>query len=233
VSLRPRDWLGAAVAVVCVGIFVRLGIWQFDRLHQRRARNAIVGARRALPPVALDGAVVPAESLAGRRVVARGIYQYGDERLWTGRSYDGTPGVAVLTPLRLAGGAAVFVDRGWVPSPDGVHIDRVTVREGDTAAVEGLAFGAPRSRGDVDPVRLRDSVLYPLLPIVVQQVPPPRDGPPDRLAARPPYRWPVTVLDDGPHLSYAIQWFSFAVITLVGTAVLLRKAATEGPRPTN
>lgn len=229
-SLRGRDWLGAAVAVACAAVFVRLGVWQVDRLHQRRARNAAVAALRALPPVALDAGAARADSLAGRRVVAHGTYDYAAERLWTGRSYDGTPGVAVLTPLRLSDGAAVFVDRGWVPSPDGVHIDRAGVREADTATVTGLAFRAPRARGDVDPARLRDSVSYPLLPYVVQVTAP---GPAaERVAGRPPYRWPVTPLDDGPHLSYAIQWFSFAVITLVGTAVLLRKTAAEGARPT-
>jgi len=141
-------------------------------------------------------------------------------------------------PLRLADGgsegrgpsAAVYVDRGWVPSPDGVHIDQMAVREGDTATVEGLAFAAPRARGDVDIARLRDSVSYPLLPFIIQQTPSIR--PSVSPTVRPLYRWPAPVLDDGPHLSYAIQWFSFAVITLVGTAVLLRKIASESSRTT-
>jgi len=30
-------------------------------------------------------------------------------------------------------------------------------------------------------------------------------------------------LDDGPHLSYAIQWFSFALIIVIGSIALLRK----------
>jgi cytochrome oxidase assembly protein ShyY1 len=41
-------------------------------------------------------------------------------------------------------------------------------------------------------------------------------------------RWPAPQLDEGPHLSYTVQWFSFAVIILVGTFVLLRKQAREG-----
>jgi surfeit locus 1 family protein len=225
VTPRRRDWLGAAVAVACAAVFVRLGLWQVSRLETRRARNAVIAARRALPPLALGGRGVPVDTLIDRRVIARGTYDYAAERLWVGRSYEGTPGVAVLTPLRLADGTGVFVDRGWVPSPDGVHIDRAAAREADTVTVEGLALRAPRARRDVDPARLRDSISYPVLPIVVQQVGASRAG--------PPYRWPVTALDDGPHLSYAIQWFSFAVITLVGTAVLLRKSAAEAPRPTN
>jgi surfeit locus 1 family protein len=236
VRLGPREWVWGTVALACAALFVRLGIWQVHRLEQRRGRNAVREARRALPPILLGlGDVVTLDSVENRRVVARGTYDYSGERLWTGRSYEGTPGVAVLTPLRLADrdgveGGGVYVDRGWVPSPDGVHIDQMAVREGDTATVEGLAFAAPRARGDVDIARLRDSVSYPLLPFIIQQTPSVR--PSDRPTVRRLYRWPAPVLGDGPHLSYAIQWFSFAVITLVGTAALLRKMASESSRPT-
>ena len=252
--LRPRDWAWVAAALACAALFVRLGIWQLHRLEQRRGRNAVRAARRALPPILLGGVgagrggagwgSLTLDSVQDRRVVARGTYDYSAERLWTGRTYEGTPGVAVLTPLRLAdvggegggrGGrgetrAAVFVDRGWVPSPDGVHIDHEAVREGDTATVEGLAFAAPRARGDVDIARVGNSVSYPLLPFIIQQTPPVRQS--DRASVRLLYRWPAPALEDGPHLSYAIQWFSFAVITLVGTAALLRKMASESSRPT-
>jgi surfeit locus 1 family protein len=237
---RPRDWTFAVVALACAVLFVRLGIWQVHRLEQRRARNAVIAARRALPPIRLGaaaGGLVP-DSVYDHRVVARGTYDYSAERLWTGRTYEGTPGVAVLTPLRLADGGegregapmAVYVDRGWVPSPDGIHIDQTAVREGDTATVEGLAMAAPRARRDLDIARLQDSVSYPLLPFIIQQTPSvrPSDGP----SVRRLFRWPTPVLDDGPHLSYAIQWFSFALITLIGTAVLLRKQAHKPSLPT-
>jgi len=229
-TLRPRDWGGALIALAAATLFVRLGIWQVHRLSQRRARNAVIAARRALPPLVVEGRpeVAEPDALADRRVIAHGVFDYGGERLWPGRTYDGTPGVAVLTPLRLADGSAVYVDRGWVPSPDGVHIDRPAVREADTATVAGFAFATPRGRGDIDVRRLQDSVSYPLLPYVLQQSP--RAGGFGRL----PYRWPERALDDGPHLSYAIQWFSFAAITLVGTVALLRKAQREreSSRPT-
>ena len=84
---------------------------------------------------------------------------------------------------------------------------------------------APRARGDVDPAALRDSVPYRLLPFVVQQLPPStalyRPLPPGLI------RWPTPELSDGPHLSYAIQWFSFAVIIGVGSLALARKRAAE------
>jgi len=153
------------------------------------------------------------------------VYDYGHERLWRARSYQGVPGVDLVTPLRLGDGAAVLVDRGWVASPDAYHVDQGAFREGDSADVLGLGMTAPRARGDVNPATLRDSVPYPLLSVIIQQVPPSTTL--YRLLPPGLIRWPIPELSDGPHLSYAIQWFSFAVIIAVGSLALARKRAAE------
>lgn len=217
-----RDLAALVVAFVVAAGCVRLGVWQLDRLRQRRERNAALLAARALPPLVLTGAV-PMDSARDRRVSARGRYDYGQERLWRPRSYEGVPGVDLVTPLRLSGGSAVLVDRGWVPSPDAYHVDQAAYREGDSAAVLGLAMRAPRSRGDVDPAALRDSVPYPLLPFVLQELPPSTNL--DRSLPPGLVRWPMPELSNGPHLSYAIQWFSFALIIVVGSLALVRERA--------
>ncbi len=147
------------------------------------------------------------------------------ERLWRARSYQGVPGVDLVTPLRLADGGAVLVDRGWAPSPDAYHVDQPAYREQDSADVVGLGFAAPRARGDVDPARLRDSLPYPLLPFVLQQFP--SDSPTVPRSAAVLRRWPIPEVSDGPHLSYALQWFSFAIIIGVGSVALARKRAAE------
>jgi surfeit locus 1 family protein len=209
--VRRRDIVAGTIAVLLAAGCVRLGIWQIHRLQQRRARNALLAARLALPPLALRGNVpLPVDSVRERRVVTRGTFDYSREQTWPGRSFEGTPGVGLITPLRLAdGGELVLVDRGWVPSPDAFHVDHAAYREADTVRVEGIAFAPPRGRGDVNPAGY--------LPYVIQMEAPLPGG------RGLPRRWPAPVLDDGPHLSYAIQWFSFAVIALVGTAALLRR----------
>lgn len=226
--LTRRDLIGAAVALAVALVCVRLGVWQLDRLGQRRDRNAVVAARLALPPIELPGQAggrgISADSARQRRIVARGVYDFARERVWPGRSFDGSPGVALVTPLRLADGSAVLVDRGWVPAPDAYHVDQAIYRALDTATVTGLGVIPPRGRGDVEPGALRDSTPYPLLPFILQQTgtsPPPLRG--------LPRRWPPPALDDGPHLSYAIQWFSFALIIVLGTSALLRKTTILGP----
>ncbi len=222
-TIDRRDRVALVVVLLLAGTCVRLGFWQLDRLHQRRARNAVVAAARARPELELSGSV-PLDSVRDRRLRARGVYDYAYERLWRGRSYEGIPGVDLITPLRLADGTAVLVDRGWVPSPDAYHVDERLYREGDSAEVAGFGLEAPRGRGDVDPATLDDSLPYRVARFVLEQLP----------TAHPPIgpsalrRWTPAELTNGPHLSYAIQWFSFATIIVVGSFVLLRQRATVG-----
>jgi surfeit locus 1 family protein len=208
------------LSVVVAGICVRLGVWQLDRLAERRRGNAGLAARRAVAPVVVAAAGALADSLAQRRVVVRGAPDYARERVWPGRTFDGTPGVAIITPVRLADGSAVLVDRGWVPSPDARSVDRAAAREGDTLEVVGLALHAPRARGDADPAALADSFPYPLGSLVVQWLP---DAGAWSTSALPVRRWPAARLDDGPHRSYAMQWFAFAAIAIGGAVAVLRK----------
>lgn len=208
--MQRRDLTLGVAAVLVAALCVRLGIWQLDRLGQRRARNAAQAARLALPALDIQGGGhgVTADSARQRRVVVHGVYDFAAERSWPGRSFEGTPGVALITPLRLSDGSQVLVDRGWVPSPDAFHVDHALYREADTATANGIAFVPPRGRGDVS--------VEGFLPFVIQlESPEPARG--------LPRRWPPPTFDNGPHLSYAIQWFSFAVIALVGTAALIRK----------
>jgi len=202
-----RDITLAIIAGLIAALCISAGVWQLGRLEQRRARNAVLKARLALPPLEVRPGL-GADSARWRRVVATGVYDFSAERTWPGRSFEGTPGVALITPLRLTDGSAVLVDRGWVYSPDAFHVDHNTYREPATATVTGIALVPPRGRGDVD--------VAGFLPFVIQVVG--RDP-----ASGLPRRWPAPVFDNGPHLSYAIQWFSFALIALVGTAVMIRK----------
>lgn len=205
--MQRREVTLAVGAGVVAALCVTAGVWQLGRLEQRRTRNAALAARLALPAIELWSGI-SADSARQRRVVARGVYDFAGERTWPGRSFEGTPGVALITPLRLADGAAVLVDRGWVPSPDAFHVDHAPYREPERAVAQGIALVPPRGRGDVDPSGF--------LPFVIQlETPEPVRG--------LPRRWPAPAFDNGPHLSYAIQWFSFALIALVGTAVLIRR----------
>jgi surfeit locus 1 family protein len=217
--------LFAALAVAGAALFIRLGFWQLDRLGQRRARNALLSTRLAAPPARWSDTT----AVRYRRVTLSGIPDYEREIILVGRSRGGSPGVNLVTPVRLAGSdTAVLVNRGWVYSPDGATIDHARWREGNTLTVEGYveAFNDP-GPGDL-PAHQRLArrlshaaaaarLPYPIAPAYVVAV---DAGKPPRADA--PVRSPLPTPDDGPHLGYALQWFAFAVIAVVGAGIALR-----------
>mgnify|MGYP006200356423 CR=1 FL=1 len=61
--------------------------------------------------------------------------------------------------------------------------------------------------GRLDTAWVRERLPYPVFPVVVRQSP-------DPSLPSLPRRLEPPALDDGPHLSYAIQWFLFAGMAL-------------------
>jgi surfeit locus 1 family protein len=220
------------VAAVCV----RLGFWQLDRLHQRRAANRTALSVRTEPPLSIPGGELNrAGSWSNRRVVASGQYDHDREIVLRGSALDGVPGVQVVTPLRIRGSdTAILVNRGFVPAPDAVTASIESLREPGEQRVEGMAFelssggGKPLTHGGkttwarLDRDALEQLLPYPILPLYILQTPSP---------ALPsfPRRLPPPPLDDGPHLSYIIQWFFFAVLTL-GFGLLIGRSSSVAVR---
>jgi len=229
---RGRLGLFVAAAVIAAAIFVRLGVWQLHRLSERRALNAIVRAR--LDSAEVDVSALPHDtSLARfRRVRVTGTPDYEHELIYAARSYNGSPGVNLLTPVRMPGrDTAVIVDRGWVYAPDGATVDLAKWHEHDstfTGYVEefpssgGTAYAdRPRIIGRLGYQAVARALPYPVAPVFVVML---GDSviAPDRVA-----RLTVPPLDEGPHMSYAIQWFSFAVVALVGAGIVIRQSRRD------
>jgi surfeit locus 1 family protein len=218
-----------AFAVVCV----RLGIWQLDRLSERREANAAALGRRTLPEVILPSAL-PAESLDGRRVRASGHYDSNAEVLLRGQVFNDVPGVVLVTPLRLdgAGDTAVVVERGFVPSPDALtlssdsgleeagprEVSGLAVALADSADAQPLEHRGRLSLRRLDLTQLRRRIATPILPVVIRQLA-------DSAAVGFPRRRPAPPLDEGPHRLYAIQWFAFAATGIVFAGIFLWKGA--------
>ncbi len=134
------------IAFLAAAVFVALGIWQLDRLDQRRARSAAIRARMAHPPVALGSDTVPADSLPFRRARVRGVFDLERQVIVVARSRRGVPGVHVVTPLRRLDEPAILVERGWVPSPDGKTVRLSALVEPETTAVVGVLLDPPERR---------------------------------------------------------------------------------------
>ena len=213
------------LAVVMAAVFVRLGIWQLRRLGERRARNALVSAwlqqpERPFAQVSRDSAP------SHRKAFLQGTPDTANEFLVTGRSRNGSPGVHIITPVRVPGSdSAVLVNRGWVYAPDAATIDVSRWRE-RRSAFHGYTLLVPytetpmvKGRGtrEFSVAAAHALVPYPVSDVyLLAQDSGAVDSIPARLVLPP--------LDDGPHLNYAIQWFSFAAIAIAGAVIVARRS---------
>ena len=218
------------LAISFAALSISLGFWQLRRLSERRTANALLASRRFAPEVPLDS--VPSDTAMAhfRRVRVRGAYDYGNEMVLTLRGRNGSPGVNILTPIRRVGSdTAVLVNRGWVYSPDGVTVDTKRWREGDSVDANGFVevfptrgpFAAPnparpRSMRRLDRAGMRHLFPYPIANYYAVLTDSARSG------SGPPRVEPAP-LDEGPHRNYAIQWFSFAAISIGGVIIFLRR----------
>jgi surfeit locus 1 family protein len=236
---RPWRWITPLVIVLAIGL-ASLGFWQLDRFGERRAYNALLESRLAAPPLDLTAGPIDVAANEYRRVVVSGTYDHANEVVLRSRSFAGAAGVDVLTPLRIDGtDQAVLVNRGWVPAVDADR--RAPFEVEGPVRVEGILRQPQTRRSSLMPVdqqpadgrldawfradveKIANQIPYPVLPLFVEKLPAQDD-------AWLPRPHPALATDDyGPHLGYAIQWFSFALI-LVGGYVALIVTRTEQER---
>lgn len=215
-------------ALVVAAVCVRLGIWQLSRLAERRAYNEAVLSGYERPVVPLDSLSGDSGSIRYRRVSVTGAYDTAGELVVANRPRRGSPGVHVVTPLRREGNdTAVMVVRGWLYAADAANAPVQDWREDSADAAVGYVQGydaeLPGQRSTMQGRILRRmtygeaaaAVGYPLAPYVVVLT---QEG--DTVAGAPP-RLDPPALGEGSHLSYAFQWFAFAVIAIAGTLVYL------------
>ena len=224
--MSRRSIVFCALAGLAAILFVRLGLWQLARLHEKVRRNTAIASQQQAAPVQF--ASLPPDTAAAqyRRATAVGVFDYANELVLSNRTHQGAPGVELVTPMRLPGSdTAVLVDRGWVYSPDGASVDRSRWREADsatvTAYVQQYAPDAEATTRGRDPRIVRrisrrevsPRVRYPLAPYYLIQT--------GDTASSHPVRREMPALDEGPHRSYAIQWFFFAATALVGALAVI------------
>jgi surfeit locus 1 family protein len=237
-------WWTTLLVLLCMAILVRLGLWQLDRLEQRRAYNADVVAKLALPPISLNDEDLPADldGLKNRSATVQGAYDFSQQVALLHQHWMNTPGFHLVTPLVMDDGArsgdlrprAVLVDRGWLPAgelaPENWSLYDLVGASSVTGYIKltqslagsedaGQTLEAPQAewyRVDVEAIEAQ--LPYELLPVYLQQAPP-SDG-----SAKLPFRGELEPdLSDGPHLSYAIQWFIFAAILALGYVLFVGK----------
>lgn len=230
--------------LVIVGTFPLLGMWQLDRWDQQKSLQQRIDTRIDAEPVPVTGVLDPGTSpdrlddLEFQQVTATGTYLADEEVAHRNRDLDGQGGFDWLTPLQLDDGRAVLVRRGFVPPTQTAGIDptvaappsgQVTVtgwlelsRPQPSGFAAGFAPSDPAT-GTLDTVfysdvaRIGQQTSADLLPMVLHlsEQDPPQDQP-------LPVAQSLPEVDLSQNLSYAVQWFVFTAIAIIGYAIVLR-----------
>lgn len=236
-KLFSRKWLLTTLLVLAgTAVCIRLGIWQLDRLEQRRAFNRQVESMRAAEPLDLNSST-PEDitSMEWRAVTVTGEYDFENQVALRNQYNDGVYGFHLITPLHYNGGV-VLVNRGWIPAEsDSAPQDWRSFDEAGEVTLTGqirLGQGKPAFGGvadalpmdgtrlavwnNLDVQKMSAQMPYPILEVFIQ----PNAGE-DR---EPPIPYqPIIELTEGSHFGYALQWFTFATILFVGYPFYLRK----------
>jgi surfeit locus 1 family protein len=231
-TLFGRRWWWITLAVIAImAVLARLGFWQLDRLAERRAANAQLQAALASGVIDLnqqladysgmEPAAFPSD-LANRDVVMTGAYDFDNQMVLKLQNLYGIAGVHLITPFIPNGqDAAVLVDRGWIPDTEyeAGHVfdedNSLQTVEGYIALTETIRRRTAESTVPViaqnelyrvDIAAIEDELPYSLAPFYVKA--PLVEGSPDNL---PVGTLKEVDLSEGPHLSYAMQWFIFCI----------------------
>lgn len=241
-DLRLREWSFMLLVVVVAGACIRLGFWQLARLEERREAIQRIQTRLESTPLLIDSSAIDTGN-AYRRAIAEGEFDPQHQILLENQSLDGQPGFHLITPLMFQGEpGGILIDRGWIPFETGIEGELDAFEVPGTHAVAGILipsveqptwnFLADPAPGPGDPPLqtwrflttdlVQRQIGYPLAPLILVQT---EALDPGQALPRPD---PRIDLDEGPHLGYAIQWFAFAAIAIIGGGLWIRRKLVQG-----
>ncbi len=221
---KPGLW-PTLFALPALAILIGLGTWQVQRLYWKEGEIDLRRARSTAPAMALPRDLSDPEALEFRRVAATGRFLHGREMYLVSRTLQGRVGLHVVTPLALADGRELLVDRGWVPNgredPESRaegQLEGLVTLEGlvRTGGWKGSRWFRPENRPAenqwlwVDPEAMAAwaGLENPVTSIYLAAGP-----------AANPGGLPVggrTLIDPrNDHLEYAITWYALAAILVV------------------
>ncbi len=240
--LTFRFVITTLLVIIAVGVMIRLGIWQLDRLEQRRAFNARVQAQISQPTLTLDvnSLGLNLYEMEYRSVLVQGEYDFENQVALRNQAYQNRWGVYLLTPLKIKGtDQAVMVNRGWIPGEDFLSGNWSRFDQNGEVVVKGVIRRSQKTpdfgrRSDAIPqagdpplkawnfaniAAISSQIDYAILQdVYIQQT----EG--EGALANLPIPAEINLdLSEGPHLGYALQWFTFASILAIGYPFFIKR----------
>lgn len=212
-----------------------LSFWQLDRLDAKKQFNKTVNSHIAEPVREFSAVLTDSTSVQDvewRRVAVKGVFEPDDAVTVINRSQDGSAGYDSLVPLKLSDGSAVLVNRGFVPlamkTPE-ITTGEVTVIGFLRVSQERTGLGLKDSDSRLttefqrfDVPRIASQLEYRVQPMFLQLI---------QQEPQKKSEWPAPValppLDEGTHMSYAVQWMFFSLVALTAWIIVIRKKLKE------
>jgi cytochrome oxidase assembly protein ShyY1 len=244
--------LHVLIWLILIPSFIGLGMWQRSRYHERTAENAVIRTAMNAPPVPIEGADAVGAAVAKqdrwKQLTLVGTFDTAHQFLARNHQENGNPGFYVITPLTLADGTSVLVNRGWVPTvssdeqespaipapPSGTVTITGRLQQSETKGNTGIrdvTTGLPT--GQISLINTDALALKTGLQL--------RGGYAEVITSKPADSaanasgvqiTPVDApsLDEGPYLSYWFQWWLFCVIAGGGWITIIRREAQHRDR---
>jgi cytochrome oxidase assembly protein ShyY1 len=231
--LTPR-WIVVHLGVLALVILMSyLAFWQLSRLDQKKSFNATLTAHSSAPVLKVEDIVsTDIEAIEWRRVELSGSYMSDKIVTVINRSQNGAAGYDVLVPFRTTTNQTFLVNKGFMQ----LSMPLPTLR---TTPLTVLGYiRDTQSRGTLGAIDSTDAAVREFqrfdIPLISERLG--VDTPPLFVQLRnelpaPTEQWPAPVslpeLNEGTHLSYAVQWFFFALTALVAWVVVVRRKMRE------
>jgi surfeit locus 1 family protein len=248
--ISHRWWKTSLLVIAAVIVMIRLDLWQLDRLDQRRAFNARVEEQLAQSALEISEENLRADlyNMEYREAIVLGEYDHDRQVVLRNQDWQGRLGVHLLTPLIVQGSdRAIMVNRGWIPYEDFEAGKLSQFDENGLVEVNGVIRRSqtkPRIGGRADQIPaegepplqawnwinvggIAGQLPYELLPVYLQ-------GSPEPSRNQMPYRTQLELdLNEGSHLGYAFQWFTFALILAIGYPIYVSREEKRLSTPTS
>jgi len=225
---RPK-WIATHLLVITLMVvMVNLANWQWGRYHERKDFNATLVQRFDAPIKPLNDLLsAPPADIEWMPTEVSGTYLSGEDISLVNVSQNGIAGYDAITPLLMADGKVVLVNRGFVPlaeafppapSGDISLLGRVrATSERRTGEVSDPATGDLADIHRIDIARLQKQIDGELVPVYVQLL---KSTPTESASLS-------TIVDpefsNGPHLSYTVQWLLFTLCAAGGWFALVKR----------
>jgi len=224
-EFKPSAWTSLIAGVVFL-ILISLGLWQLSRAEQKADTQQALNGSLVMPELEI---LTPLESDANNRfrhARLEGQFDTMHQYLLDNRIYKGRPGFLVITPFRYANGEAVLlVNRGWLPlGKTRQDLPEIAV-SGEKRIIRGIladlpgklpsfGIGPPTSGGqwprvirDVEIDQIGLDLGYTMPPYLLQLE--------QADSAAYTQNWQAIASGPEKNQSYAIQWFSMALVVLI------------------